>query len=47
MSRNSTGRIRLTGPTTRGTGVSCPDRDLMIAGLSISMPASAVAKRLE
>ena len=47
MSRNSTGWVRRTGPTTRGTGVSCPDRDLMIAGLSMSMPSSAVANRLE
>ena len=47
MSRNSTGWVRRTLPTTRGTGVSSPERDLIIAGLSISMPSSAVANRFE
>ena len=47
MSRNSTGPLRLIFPTTRGTGVFRPEREMMMAGFSLSMPSSAVAKRLE
>ena len=48
MSRSSTGAVRLILPITRGTGVLVlPVRAVMIAGLSVSMPSSAVAKRLE
>ncbi len=47
MSRNSTGPLRLIFPTTRGTGVLRFAREVMIAGLSVSIPSSAVAKRLE
>ena len=47
MSRTSTGRVRRIVPTTRGTGVGVPVRVDHLAGLSTSMPSSAVAKRLE
>src|SRR5260221_14734544 len=47
MSRNSTGCARRTAPTTRGTGALWPDCEVIIAGLSISMPSSAVANRFE
>jgi len=47
MSRNSTGRVRRIGPTTRGTGVRLPLRLTISAGFSSSMPSSAVANRLE
>ncbi len=46
-SRTSTGCLRLTGPTTRGTGFGWPLRSSAVPGLSISTPSSAVAKRLE
>ncbi len=46
MSLSSTGPLRPIFPTTRGTGVG-PDRAVMIAGFLLSMPSSAVAKRLE
>ena len=41
------GPLRLIFPTTRGIGVFRPDRETMMAGLSPSIPCSAVAKRLE
>jgi hypothetical protein len=47
MSRNSTGLRRRILPATRGTMVSTPARFFTIAGVSMSMPSSAVAKRLE
>jgi len=48
MSCSSTGPLRFTGPTTRGTAVwVLPVRATIIAGLSPSIPSSAVAKRLE
>ena len=47
MSRSSIGYFRLIGPTTRGTGVLSPEGETMMAGLSASMPSSAVAKRFE
>ena len=47
MSRTSTAFVRLILPTTRGTGVSWPERALTWPGRSVSMPSSAVAKRLE
>ena len=46
-SSTSTGRVRLTRPTTRGTAFVPPARPGTIAGLSMSRPSSAVAKRLE
>ena len=47
MSCNSTGPRRFTGPVTRGTGVWCPLREVIMAGFSSSIPSSAVAKRFE
>jgi hypothetical protein len=47
MSRRSTGSVRRSRATTRGTRVSAPARDRITPGLSLSMPSSAVAKRLE
>ena len=47
MSPTSTGPLRRTLPTTRGTLTERPARLVMVAGLSLSMPSSAVAKRLE
>jgi len=46
MSLSSTGPLRLIFPTTRGTGVG-PDRAVMMADSLLSIPSSAVAKRLE
>jgi hypothetical protein len=46
-SSTSTGRVRRIRSTTRGTEFSLPVRPRTIAGLSMSMPSSAVAKRLE
>ena len=46
-SSTSTGRVRRTGPTTRGTAFVPPARPGTIAGLSMSKPSSAVAKRFE
>ena len=47
MSSTSTGPRRCTLPTTRGTLTERPARLVIVAGLSLSMPSSAVAKRLE
>ncbi len=47
MSRTSTGSRRRTLPIARGTTVSLPARLRTTAGVSMSMPSSAVAKRLE
>ena len=47
MSRTSTGPPRRILAVTRGTTVSTPARFLITAGLSMSTPSSAVAKRLE
>ena len=47
MSATSTGLRRWILPTTRGTSTERPARLVMVAGLSLSMPSSAVAKRLE
>ena len=47
MSSTSTGPLRAILPTTRGTLTERPARLVMVAGLSLSMPSSAVAKRLE
>ena len=47
MSSTSTGPRRLILPTTRGTLTERPARLVMTAGLSLSIPSSAVAKRLE
>ena len=44
---NRTGARRRTLPTARGTTVSTPARFLITAGVSMSIPSSAVAKRLE
>jgi len=41
------GRVRLTGPATRGTGFEWPVRSRALPGVSMSTPASAVAKRFE
>ena len=41
------GALRRIGPTTRGTGIGRPLRLMTVPGLSMSMPSSAVAKRLE
>ena len=46
-SSTSTGRVRRTLPTIRGTAFVPPARPGTIAGLSMSKPSSAVAKRLE
>jgi hypothetical protein len=46
-SSTSTGRVRRTRPTTRGTAFVPPARPGTIAGSSMSRPSSAVAKRLE
>ncbi len=47
MSRSSTGAVRVSFATTRGTGVIAPERVLTMPGFFRSMPSSAVAKRLE
>jgi hypothetical protein len=46
-SSTSTGRVRCTRPTTRGTALVPPARPGTIAGFSMSKPSSAVAKRFE
>src|SRR5919108_707139 len=46
-SSTSTGRVRRTGPTTRGTEFFLPVRPTTIAGWSMSMPSSAVADQCE
>jgi len=38
---------RIVGPITRGTGLALPVRSMAVPGWSMSMPLSAVAKRLE
>jgi len=47
MSPTSMGRVRRTGPTTRGTRASRPARLTIVASCSASTPSRAVAKRLE
>src|SRR6266513_3055092 len=46
-SSTSTGCLRRILPTMRGTGLGWPERSSAVPGWSISMPSSAVAKRLE
>ena len=47
MSRVSTARVRLIGPTTRGTAVANPAFEITSPGRPAEMPSSAVAKRFE
>jgi hypothetical protein len=47
MSATSTGLRRRMRPTTRGTATLRPLRLVITPGLSLSIPSSAVAKRLE
>jgi hypothetical protein len=46
-SRTSTGRVRRTRPTTRGTSVILPVRPTISPGTACSMPSSAQEKWLE
>jgi hypothetical protein len=39
--------VRRFGPATRGTGFIAPVRSMAWPGGSVSMPASAVARRLD
>ena len=47
MSPTSTAPRHRTGPTIRGTMRASPPRVWIVAGLSESMPSSAVANRFE